>query len=60
MKGILLNTNGIAELTRDNPAPNVVAFLSVQGNAWLSVIALHALDFDLQRLPLGARPCGIR
>lgn len=57
MKGVLWDTNGIAELTRDNPESNVVAF---QGNAWLSVIALHALEFDLQRLPLGARPCGIR
>lgn len=60
MKGVLLDTNGIAELTRDRPAPNVVAFLSEQGNAWLSIIALHALEFGLQRLPLGARPCGIR
>lgn len=60
MKGVLLDTNVVAELTRDRPAPNVVAFLPAQVDAWLSVMALHALEFGLQRLPLGARPCGIR
>ena len=60
MKGVLLDTNVIAELMRDRPAPNVVAFLSAQFDAWLSVITLHELEFGLQLLPLGARRAALR
>ena len=60
MKSVLLDTNVIAELMRDRPAPNVVAFLSAQFDAWLSVITLHELEFGWQLLPLGARRAALR
>lgn len=60
MKGVLLDANVIAELTRDRPAPNVVAFLSAQVDVWLSVITLHELEFGLQLLPPGARRAALR
>lgn len=60
MKGVLLDANVIAELTRDRPAPNVVAFLSAQVDVWLSVITLHELEFGLPLLPSGARRAALR
>lgn len=55
MTGYLLDTNVISELTRNAPAPPVVAFLSEHRNLWLSTVVLHELEFGLRLLPLGHR-----
>ena len=55
MKGFLLDTNVISELTRKAPAPPVAAFLSEKHDLWLSTIVLHELEFGLRLLPLGHR-----
>ena len=55
MKGFLLDTNVISELTRKAPALPVVAFLSERRDLWLSTIVLHELEFGLRLLPLGHR-----
>ena len=55
MTGFLLDTNVISELTRDVPAPPVVAFLSEHQDLWVSTIVLHELEFGLRLLPLGQR-----
>ena len=55
MRGCLLDTNVISELTRTAPAPPVVVFLSGHHNLWLSTIVLHELEFGLRLLPLGRR-----
>lgn len=55
MTGYLLDTNVISELTRNAPAPTVVAFLSEHRNLWVSTIVLHELEFGLRLLPPGQR-----
>lgn len=55
MTGYLLDTNVISELTRNVPAPPVVAFLSEHQDLWVSTIVLHELEFSLRLLPLGQR-----
>ena len=60
MKGHLLDTNVISELTRNAPAPPVVAFLSGHHDLWLSTIVLHELEFGLRLLPLGQRRARLR
>ena len=55
MTGYLLDTNVISELTRNVPAPPVVAFLSEHQDLWVSTIVLHELGFGLRLLPLGQR-----
>ena len=60
MKGHLLDTNVISELTRTAPAPPVVAFLSGHHDLWLSTIVLHELEFGLRLLPLGQRRARLR
>ena len=55
MKGLLLDTNILSELTRKKPEPRVVSFVAHVTDAWLSVITLHELHFGLSLLPEGER-----
>ena len=55
MKGYLLDTNVISELTKQLPDPKVIEFLSEHENLWLSTIVVHELEFGLQLLPEGNR-----
>ena len=55
MKGFLLDTNVVSELTRTKPDANVLAFLVEDHDLWLSVIVAHELEFGLQLLPHGQR-----
>ena len=55
MRGFLLDTNVISELTKDAPNPGVVAFLSEHGELWLSAVVLHELEFGVRLLPPGRR-----
>ena len=59
MRGFLLDTNVISELTRDRPDPGVVAFLSEHDEIWLSAVVLHELEFGLRLLPPGRRRDGV-
>lgn len=55
MRGILLDTNVLSELTKPKPEPLVVSFVAGLRDAWLSVLTLHELRFGLARLPPGRR-----
>ena len=55
MTGYLLDTNVVAELTRDAPDPQVVRFLAEQVDVWLSSILIHEVEYGLQLLPQGQR-----
>ncbi|MDE2944697.1 MAG: type II toxin-antitoxin system VapC family toxin [Gemmatimonadota bacterium] len=60
MSGVLLDTNVISELTKEVPAPPVVAFLSAGDDLWLSALVLHELEFGLRLLPHGRRRDALR
>ena len=55
VSGYLLDTNVVSELTSDNPTPQVVAFLDLRPDQWISAVVLHELEFGLQQLPAGRR-----
>ena len=55
MNGILLDTNVVSETVRAEPDANVMAFLSSQPNLWLSVIALHELEYGIGLMAPGRR-----
>ena len=53
-KGFLLDTNVISEMTRDDPDPSVIEFLSIgPGRFWLSSLVLHEIEFGIRLLPEG-------
>ena len=47
MNGILLDTNVISELTKDEPDERVISFLSRHQELWVSCIVVHELEFGL-------------
>ena len=55
MNRILLDTNVISELTRDEPDARVISFLNRHQELWVSSIVLHELEFGLLLLPGGRR-----
>ena len=55
MSGILLDTNVISELTKDEPDPSVVSFLRRHNELWIATVVLHELEFGLRLLPRGRR-----
>ena len=55
LNGILLDTNVISELTRDDPDARVVSFLGRHHDLWVSSVVLHELEFGLRLLPRGRR-----
>ncbi len=55
MSGVLLDTNVISEITRARPDGNVIGFLEVLVDGFVSVLTIHELDFGIRRLPLGKR-----
>lgn len=55
MSGILLDTNVISELTKDEPNPSVVSFLRRHNELWIATVVLHELEFGLRLLPRGRR-----
>jgi predicted nucleic acid-binding protein len=55
LNGILLDTNVISELTRDEPDEHVVSFLATHQDLWVSTVVLHELEFGLRLLPRGRR-----
>lgn len=55
MRGFLLDTNVVSELTRSAPNPGVINFLTGQDNLWLSSVVIHELEYGMQLLPQGRR-----
>ena len=55
MSGLLLDANVISEIGRPRPDFRVLAFLSANDELWLSAIALHEVEFGIQRLDAGRR-----
>ena len=55
MRGFLLDTNVVSELTKRSPDSGVIAFLTNQSDLWLSSVVLHELAFGLNLLPPGQR-----
>lgn len=55
MTGYLLDTNVLSELTKAAPEPQVIEFLSSNGDTWLPAIVMCELEFGLQILPEGRR-----
>ena len=55
MTGYLLDTNVISELTRDDPDPRVVSFLSEHDDVWLPTVLIHEVEYGLRLLPQGRR-----
>ena len=55
MTGYLLDTNVLSELTKAAPEPQVIEFLSSNGDTWLPAIVMYELEFGLQILPEGRR-----
>ena len=55
MSGYLLDTNVVSEIFREAPDLQVRSFLAEQEDLWLSVVALHELEFGLNLLPRGRR-----
>lgn len=53
MRGHLLDSSVISELTKASPDTGVLAFLSEQHDLWLSSVVLHELELGLQLLPPG-------
>ncbi len=51
MKGFLLDTNVISEVTKTQPNLQVVTFLTRSDELWLPTIAWHELEFGLQLMP---------
>ncbi len=60
MSGCLLDTNVVSEIVRVSPDPQVRSFLLEQSELWLSIIALHELEFGLNLLPQGRRREALR
>ena len=60
MTGFLLDTNVVSEVTKPNPDPMVIDFLSTESDLWVSTLVLHELEFGLGLLPAGRRRDRIR
>lgn len=55
MRGVLLDTNVISEITRPRPDERVVRFLEELNNGWLSMVTRHELRFGIALLRPGRR-----
>lgn len=55
MKGFLLDTNVVSEMTKSRPSPRVIDFLTGQADLWLSTFVVHELEFGLRLTPPGQR-----
>ena len=60
MSGFLLDPNVVSELTKNTPAPHVIAFLRNQDDIGISTVAAHELGFRLNILCLRQQTGPIR
>ena len=55
MRGFLLDTNVVSEMTKRRPNPQVIAFLSQSEDLWLASLVVHELEFGVRLAPPGRR-----
>ena len=55
MRGFLLDTNVVSEMTKSRPSLQVIAFLAQPADLWLASLVVHELEFGLQLAPPGRR-----
>ena len=55
MRGFLLDTNVVSEMTKSRPSLQVVTFLAQPAELWLASLVVHELEFGLQLTPPGRR-----
>ena len=55
MSGVLVDTNVVSELTKQNPDTRIISFFVKHVDLWLSTIVLHELKFGVELLPRGAK-----
>jgi len=55
LTGFLLDTNVISEVTRESPDPQVISFLTAEGDLWLSSVTVYEMEYGLELLPYGRR-----
>ena len=55
MNGVLVDTNVVSELTKQEPDTQVLSFFVEYDDLWLSTIVLHELKFGVELLPPSSR-----
>ena len=55
MRGFLLDTNVVSEMTKRRPSPQVIAFLAQSEDLWLASLVVHELEFGAWLIPPGRR-----
>lgn len=55
MKRLLLDTNVLAEIGKPAPEPRVTSFLQKRTEIFVSIIALHEIEYGIALLPDGRR-----
>jgi predicted nucleic acid-binding protein len=55
VRGFLLDTNVVSEMTKSRPSLQVIAFLAQPADLWLASLVVHELEFGLQLAPPGRR-----
>ena len=55
MRGFLLDTNVVSEMTKSRPSPQVIAFLAQSEDLWLASLVVHELEFGVRLIPPGRR-----
>ena len=55
MTDYLLDANVVSEVVKPRPEPRVLSFLATETDLWLSAIALHEVEFGIQKLDPGRR-----
>ena len=55
MRGFLLDTNVVSEMTKSRPSPLVISFLAQSADLWLASLVVHELEYGIQLLPQGQR-----
>ena len=55
MRGYLVDTNVVSELTKSAPDSGVISFLTSRDDLWLSSVVIHELEYGMNLLPQGRR-----
>lgn len=55
MKGYLLDTNVLSEVSRDRPNRGVEQFIAANDELWLSVMVIEEIEMGVRLLPDGQR-----